>query len=57
MELDQLSTYLNVDMTVGNLRENINELFRKGLLLITQMECQKGEGMYFSEAQDWEIIK
>ena len=56
-ELDQLATILNVDMTVGVLRENINELFRQGLLLTTQQEAINGEGMYFSEPQDWEIVR
>lgn len=57
-ELDQLAQILQVDMTdTSGLRENINELFRQGLLLITQQECQAGEGNYFSEAQDWEIIR
>ena len=39
--------------------DRINDLFRKVLLLITQMECSQnisgeGKGMYFSEATDWE---
>lgn len=61
-ELDVLAEALDIDMTVGNLRENINELFRRGLLFITQKECvdgingEPGSGMYFTEAQDWEII-
>lgn len=37
--------------------ESIEEIFSKGLLLITQGECQAGDGMYFSQAQDWEIVK
>lgn len=61
-ELDQLAELLDVDMSQGNLRENINNLFRKGLLIVTQKECQdgisgeQGKGMYFTEAQDWEIF-
>jgi len=57
-QIDQISHALNVDMTdKTNLRENINELFRQGLLFITQQECQYGEGHYFTEATDWEIVR
>ena len=58
-QLKQLATQLNVDFSDNTLTlENINELFREGLLLITQSECQQGisapgKGMYFSEVQDW----
>ena len=58
-QLKQLATQFNVDFSDNTLTlENINELFREGLLLITQSECQQGistpgRGMYFSEAQDW----
>ena len=58
-QLKQLATQLNVDFSDNTLTlENINELFREGLLLTTQLECQQGistpgKGMYFSEAQDW----
>ena len=58
-QLKQLATQLNIDFSDNTLTlENINELFREGLLLITQSECQQGisapgKGMYFSEAQDW----
>lgn len=61
-ELDNLVQFLDVDMSQGNLRENINNLFRKGLLIVTQQECvngisgEPGRGMYFTEAQDWEIF-
>lgn len=62
-ELDALAEILDVDITQGNLRENIDELFRRGLLVITQKECangisgEPGRGLYFTEAQDWEIVK
>jgi hypothetical protein len=62
-ELDALAELLNVDMTVGSLRENINELFRQGLLIVTQKECvdgiygEPGLGQYASQAQDWEIYR
>ena len=61
-ELNQLGKFLQISTTdFPSLTDYINELFRKGLLLTTQQECQKGvsvegKGMYFSEAQDWEII-
>lgn len=61
-ELKELGKLLNVDFSDNSKTiENINELFLKGLLLVTQLECQQGIsgtglGMYFSEAQDWEII-
>lgn len=57
-ELDTLSSALNIDMSdKSKLRENINELFRQGLLLITQKECLEGQGNYFSQGQDWEIFR
>ncbi|MCX8526149.1 hypothetical protein OF897_19730 [Chryseobacterium formosus] len=62
-ELDALAEILNIDITQGNFRESINELFRRGLLAITQKECidgisgEVGRGLYFTEAQDWEIVK
>lgn len=62
-ELDDLVQLLNVDMTIGSLRENINELFRQGLLIVTQKECvdgiygEPGLGQYASQAQDWEIYR
>ena len=61
-QLNQLGNLLQINTTdFSSLTDYINELFRKGLLLITQQECQQGismpgKGMYFSEAQDWEII-
>ena len=60
--LNQLGNLLQIHITdFSSSTDYINELFRKGLLLITQQECQQGismpgKGMYFSEAQDWEII-
>ncbi|MDV4026820.1 hypothetical protein CMT52_21095 [Elizabethkingia anophelis] len=57
-ELDQLAKLLPVDMTdKTKLRENINELFRQGLLFITQQECRNNQGQYFTKAEDWEIIR
>lgn len=57
-ELDQLTSILKINMSdKSKLRENINELFRLGLLAITQKECVEGQGNYFSEAQDWEIVR
>ncbi|MDV4026828.1 hypothetical protein CMT52_21135 [Elizabethkingia anophelis] len=57
-ELDQFAKLLPVDMTdKTKLRENINELFRQGLLFITQQECRNNQGQYFTKAEDWEIIR
>ena len=62
-ELSQLGQILKLNVSdFPSLTDYINELFRQGLLITTQQECQKGisgegRGMYFSEAQDWEIIK
>lgn len=63
-ELDELSKLLNLGiMTSETLRRNIDESFRQGLLLTTQQECidgvngEPGKGQYYSEAQDWEIIR
>ena len=61
-ELTQLGQILNIDASnFPSLIDYINELFKQGLLVITQQECQKGisgegKGMYFSEAQDWVIV-
>ena len=61
-ELDMLGKILQLkDSDFPSLTDYINELFRQGLLITTQQECQKGisgegKGMYFSEAQDWIIV-
>lgn len=61
-ELKELAILLNVDFSDNLLTlENINNLFKQGLLLTTQSECQQGisgegKGMYFSEISDWQII-
>ena len=61
-ELSQLGQTLNLDASnFPSLIDYINELFKQGLLVTTQQECQEGisgegKGMYFSEAQDWAII-
>lgn len=60
--LAQLAQTLNVDFSQGLMTDNINNLFRQGLLLETQMECQQGittegKGMYFSTADTWKIQK
>ena len=52
---------LQIPTSVQELLDSINELFRQGLLITTQQECQKGisgegKGMYFSEIQDWIIV-
>lgn len=40
----------------SELAEYVENVFRQGLLLKTQMECADGKGIYLSEAQDWEIF-
>ena len=61
-ELSQLGQILKLNVSdFPSLTDYINELFRQGLLITTQQECQKGisgagKGMYFSEVQDWIII-
>ena len=58
-ELSMLGKILQLNvLDFPSLTDYINELFRQGLLITTQQECQKGisgegRGMYFSEAQDW----
>lgn len=62
-QLSQLATMLNLDKTqFPTETEYINELFRQGLLIMTQQECQsnlagEGLGMYFSRANQWEILR
>ena len=61
-ELSQLGQILKLNVSdFPSLTDYINELFKQGLLITTQQECQKGisgegKGMYFSEAQDWIIV-
>ena len=63
-EIKELGNALNLNPNdYESLTDYINDLFRHGLLITTQQECQKGisgegKGMYFSEAQDWvKLIK
>jgi len=62
-ELDALYDSLNMEDVDLPMREKINESFRQGLLLVTQKECidgisgEEGKGQYYSEAQDWYIIR
>lgn len=57
-QLEQLSVALNLKQSdFEHYTDYINELFTQGLLIITQQECAAGQGMYFSEAQDWEIVR
>ena len=61
-QLDQLGNLLQINIRdFSSFTDYINELFRRGLLLTTQQECQlgismPGKGMYFSEEQDWAIV-
>ena len=55
--LNQLAQHLNIPFDDESVTtKNINDLFRQGFLVITNQECQAGEGMYGSEVGDWEII-
>lgn len=60
-QIIEFEKQLNLSSAKKSFVEKENELFSKALLAITQLECQQGisgegRGMYFSEAQDWEII-
>lgn len=55
-ELVSLGQTLGIyDIEVLTIIDKLDELFRKGLLAITQMECVEGKGIYMSEAGDWFI--
>lgn len=62
-ELDDLYELLDMDSVELPMREKINESFRQGLLAVTQKECldgisgEAGKGQYYSEAQDWYILR
>jgi hypothetical protein len=62
-EITDLISTINIYLSKETLVEDVNELFRQGLLLITQKECIEGisgipnKGRYYSEAQDWEIVR
>lgn len=51
-ELNQMIAGLQVEEPITI--ENIDDVFRDGLLFITQMECDQGKGIYFSKSEDWE---
>lgn len=57
-ELKQMSQIIPTS-NADNEIDQINGLFKNGLLFITQMECSQnisgeGKGMYFSQTTDWE---
>lgn len=55
--LNQLAQALNISFDDESVTtKNINDLFRQGFLVITNQECQSGEGLYGSEVGDWEFI-
>ena len=37
--------------------EDLDKLFKVGLLALTQKECVEGKGIYFSNAEDWELCE
>lgn len=56
-EMNMLSALVNLPAPdASELAEFVEEVFRQGLLLKTQQECLQGKGIYFSEAEDWEIV-
>ena len=46
---------LNETLNIDDIINQTDDLFSKGLLLITQQECLEGKGIYMSEAEDWFI--
>lgn len=61
-QLSELAKILNLDRSKFETETDyINELFRQGLFIMTQQECQQGisgegKGMYFSRTNQWEIV-
>lgn len=60
-KINALAQALNVNITGEDFTDQLDTFMRKGLLLLTQLECseaqEKGElGIYLSEAQDWEEV-
>ncbi|WP_133147612.1 hypothetical protein [Elizabethkingia ursingii] len=53
-EIKQLANDLNIP---DNAILSDPELFRQGLLMVTQQECQENKGRYFTQASDWEIVR
>ena len=51
-ELEQLIQAMDIEEPITI--ENIDDVFRDGLLFITQMECDQNKGIYFSKSEDWE---
>lgn len=51
-ELEQLIQAMDKEEPISI--ENIDDVFRDGLLYITQMECDQNKGIYFSKSEDWE---
>lgn len=37
--------------------EDLDKLFKVGLLALTQKECLDGKGIYLSNAEDWELCE
>ena len=62
-QMQELINNLEMDVTKNTILGDIEEMFRLGLLAVTQKECidgisgVEGQGMYYSEAQDWGIVR
>lgn len=61
--IQAVASSLSINISKDTLVRDIEELFREGLLKLTQQECINGvsgvenKGIYYSEAQDWEIVR
>lgn len=62
-QLDQLSAMLKLNREqFPSETQYINEMFRQGLIIVTQKECMdglsgEGTGMYFSKRNEWKIYR
>ena len=57
-DINTLASISNIDLNdKSKLTENLDEIFRIGLLAKTQQDCDNGEGLYFSNKEDWAILK
>ena len=56
-KLDEISSQLSVKFVKGKTRQNIMEIYKQGLLLVTQTEKdQEGKCRYYTLPEDWVII-
>lgn len=57
--LNTLASAVNAKKSINNetFAGDLDKLFQAGLLALTQQECMDGRGIYFSNAEDWELVK